>query len=52
MVKASFARLANRLTEERNMKIVTEGIIPEVGRTNSARHNGEAEGILNHFMFT
>ncbi|WAR18780.1 LR74A-like protein [Mya arenaria] len=39
MVKAGFARLAARLTEERGIRIVSEGVIPEVGRTNSARHN-------------
>lgn len=37
MVKIDFARLQLKLQEEKNMKIFSEGVIPEFTRTNSAR---------------
>ncbi|KAL4238581.1 hypothetical protein ACF0H5_003288 [Mactra antiquata] len=39
MVKMSFAKLQCRLEDERGMKIIQEGVIPEFARTNSARHS-------------
>ena len=37
MVKIDFAKLQVKLQEERNIKIINEGVIPEFRRTNSAR---------------
>lgn len=37
MVKMNFAKLQCRLQDERGMKIINEGVIPEFARTNSAR---------------
>lgn len=38
MVKMNVAKLQCRLQDERNIKIINEGVIPEFARTNSARH--------------
>lgn len=38
MVKMDFAKLQCRLQDERGMRIINEGVIPEFARTNSARH--------------
>lgn len=40
MVKMEFAKVQSRLEEERQMKIIQEGVIPEFARTNSARLSG------------
>ncbi|KAH3846843.1 hypothetical protein DPMN_089149 [Dreissena polymorpha] len=38
MVKMNFAKLQFRLQDERDIKVVNEGVIPEFCRTSSARH--------------
>ena len=37
MVKINFVKLQIKLQEERNIEIISEGVIPEFTRTNSAR---------------
>ena len=37
MVKIDFVKLQLKLQEERNIDIISEGVIPEFTRTNSAR---------------
>ena len=37
MVKMNFAKLQVKLLEERDIRVINEGIIPEFCRTNSAR---------------
>lgn len=41
MVKMEFVKVQSRLQEERQMKIIQEGVIPEFARSYSARLSGK-----------